>query len=192
MRKFFDALAPLLGRFCLRLGDRDPRHGQKKARIDAVIAGPDAFAALDAASGPSARRLQSVAAAHNVEHAANDRARLAFNASLGGDRTGFHALAASGARVRHGERALVQSSFEALHHLAGDPSAGSTSALECPPDVPLLQSQDPKREIMRVGAGPVTSKSAGCPNLFRQTLASDPRCDRGIDHTATAWVSALS
>jgi len=49
---------------------------QQKARIDAIIAGFDAFARKDAGIGPFARGLIAVAGSDNIDNAADDRGRI--------------------------------------------------------------------------------------------------------------------
>src|SRR5712692_10089974 len=111
-----DALPALLGRLVLVSRHRDPRHPEQEARIDAVIAGLDAFAGQHAGARPFARRFRPVAGFQNVDDAGNDRDRLGVDAAGPGHRADLDAFAAARAGVGHRGDALGQRSFERDGH----------------------------------------------------------------------------
>ena len=78
--------AALGGRVLLPVRRGDPRHVQQEARIDAVIAGLDAFAGQQAAAGPFLGRGIALLTANNVDDAGNDLDRVLplFHRQAGG------------------------------------------------------------------------------------------------------------
>ena len=102
------ALAPARRRLVAPARHRDPRHRQKEARIDALVARLDAFAAEHAGVRPPARRLRTFAGAQDVEYARDHVARLGGDAARIGHRTGFDALAAARAGRGHLGDAVVE------------------------------------------------------------------------------------
>src|SRR5262245_465975 len=113
-----DALAALLARLQRAPRHRHSRHAEHEPRIDAVVAGLDAFAGEHAGVRPFARRLGAGAGAQNVDDAGDDRARLGFDAPGSGHRADLDALAAAGAGVRHGGDACLQCALEGFAHAA--------------------------------------------------------------------------
>ena len=111
-----DALTPPLRRLILVSRHRHPRHAEHEARIDAVVAGLDAFAAEHARVRPFARRLRAVAGAQDVDDAGDHGDGLGVHAAGAGDRTDLDALAAAGAGVRHRLDACGQRGFEGGGH----------------------------------------------------------------------------
>jgi hypothetical protein len=107
------AEAAPVGQLASGLGEGEACHRQQEARIDAVIAGLDALAAEHARCGPSARRFGSIAAAYDVEHAADDVLRARIR-----DAGGFHAgadldtFAAPRAGIEHVRDAFVEGRLE--------------------------------------------------------------------------------
>ena len=101
---------------CMR--HRDPRHVEQEARVDAVVAGFDAFARKQAAARPFARRLIALALAQGVDNAADDVngvvPRLGIDA--GGVRYGadFHTFTAARAGISHRVGTRLQGGFERL------------------------------------------------------------------------------
>src|SRR5580692_2004073 len=67
----FDAVAALRHRL-LGVRHLDARHVKQEARIDAVVAGLDAFAGQQAPARPFARGLVALAVAHDVDDAVDD------------------------------------------------------------------------------------------------------------------------
>ena len=91
----------------------EPRHGQEEARIDAVVAGLDAFAAGHAGLGPFLGFRRALAEAQNVEHAGHHGLRVGAAEARGrGDRADLEALAAFGAGVEHVVDAAGEGLFE--------------------------------------------------------------------------------
>src|SRR5262249_43999829 len=113
-----DALAALLARLQRAPRHRHPRHAEHEPRIDAVVAGLDAFAREHAGVRPFARCFGPVAGAQNVDDAGDDRARLGLDAAGSGHRADLDALAAAGAGVRHRGDASGQCALEGLGHAA--------------------------------------------------------------------------
>ena len=96
---------------------------QQKARIDAIIAGFDAFAGKDAGICPFPRGLIAASGSDNIDNAADNRGRI-FQL-VGGEPAGISdgsdlvTFAAARAGIRHRLRARVQSGFEGLHRRIG-------------------------------------------------------------------------
>ena len=111
-----DAAAALGRRIGLGPRHGDSRHAEKKARIDAIVAGLDAFARKHARVGPLARRFIALAETQNVDDAVDHVARLGGDAAGSRDRTDFDAFAAAGARIDHAVDAGLQRGFERLGH----------------------------------------------------------------------------
>ena len=112
-----DPLTALLRPLLLLAGHGQARHAQQEARIDAVVAGLDAFPAEQARVRPIARGLRPLAGAQDLDNAVDDAARRGVNSAGARDRAHFHAFAAAGARVRHRVHACRQRRFKGLGHL---------------------------------------------------------------------------
>ena len=126
-----DALTAPLRRLILVSRHRHPRHAEHEARIDAVVAGLDAFAAEHARIRPFARGLRAVAGAQDVDDAGDHGDGLGVHAAGAGDRTDLDALAAAGAGVRHRLDACGQRGFEGGGHAGTtfhSPSRGEITA----------------------------------------------------------------
>src|SRR5450631_1705898 len=97
----------------LGLHRSDACHREQKARVDPVIARFDAFAAEHAGRGPFARRLGTLAGAHDVDHATND-VFWVCSADAGGPyaRTDLDTLAAFRAGFEHAVDAVAESRLE--------------------------------------------------------------------------------
>jgi hypothetical protein len=111
---------------CRRVGPARhlyPRHVQQEARIDAIVAGLDAFARENAGIGPFARGVIALAGAHNVDDAANDRGGILHlvrrESAWTGNRANLNAFAATGAGIGHGLCAPIQGGFEGLRGRSG-------------------------------------------------------------------------
>ena len=120
----FDAGAALRHRL-LGMRHLDPRHIEQEARIDAVVAGLDAFARHQAPARPFARGLVALAVAHDVDDAVDDVDRILplLDRQACGFRGRAHldAFAATGAGIRHGvgarlKRGLERSGLRLLGH----------------------------------------------------------------------------
>src|SRR6266542_584430 len=122
-----DALAALVARLILAPRHRHPRHAEQEPRIDAVVAGLDAFAAEHAGVRPFARGLRAVAGSQNVDDPADHRARLGVNAARARHRADLDAFAAARASIGHRRDACGQRSLERLAHAASQ-SASETTA----------------------------------------------------------------
>jgi hypothetical protein len=104
-------LAALARLGALRHGE--PSHREQEARVDAVVAGLDAFAAQHAGLGPALRLLPAFAQPHYVQHAGHHRLRIGFaQARRARDRTGGEARTARGAGVEHVVDATVEGGLE--------------------------------------------------------------------------------
>ena len=94
----------------------DARHIEQEARIDAVVAGLDAFAGQEAPARPFARGLVAFAVAHDVDDAVDDVHRILplLDRQTGGfrGRADLDTFAATGASVRHGVGARLQRGLE--------------------------------------------------------------------------------
>src|SRR5262245_5218549 len=117
-----DAMAALVARLVFAPRHRHPCHAEQKTRIDAVVAGLDAFAAEHAGARPFARGVGTVAGAQNVDDAGDDRARLGVDTARPRHRTYLDAFAAARAGIGHRRDACGQRGFECVGHAA----SGST------------------------------------------------------------------
>src|SRR5262249_9775510 len=126
-----DPVAALVARLILAPRHRHPRHAEQKTRIDAVVAGLDAFAAEHAGARPLARGVRTVAGAPNVGGPGDARARLAVDAARPRRRTAVDAFAAARAGIGHRRDACGQRGFESLGHAA---SRSTAPRLPCPRD----------------------------------------------------------
>jgi hypothetical protein len=107
------ALPASFGKLIVRLRDAKPRHGKQETRIDAVVAGFDAFPTLHAGHRPFARCFRTVAGTYQFEDAADDVFGPCFrDAGRLNTRTNLDALAASRAGVEHFFDMFEQSRLE--------------------------------------------------------------------------------
>src|SRR5262249_9222381 len=97
-------------------------HAEQETRIDAVVAGLDAFAGEYAGARPFARGVRTLARAQNIDDAGDDRARLGVDAAGAGHRTDLDAFAAARAGIGHRRDACGQPGFECV----GRAASGST------------------------------------------------------------------
>src|SRR5262249_22963767 len=124
-----NALAAARRQLLLLARHGDARHREQEARVDALVARLDAFAAEHAAARPFARRLDAGAAAHDVEHAGDDVFRRRRDARRIGDRAGFDAFAAARARCAHLVGTCVEGGF--VGHAHRGPHIGAILAPRC-------------------------------------------------------------
>jgi hypothetical protein len=113
-----DPVAALLARLVLASRHRHPCHAEQETRVDAVVAGLDAFAGEHAGVRPFARCIRAVTGSHNVDDAVDDGARLGVDAARPGHRTDLDALAAARAGIGHGRDACGERGFECVHRAA--------------------------------------------------------------------------
>src|SRR5258707_1651059 len=96
-----DSVAALIARLIPAPRRGDSCHAEQKARVDAIIAGLDAFAREDAGVRPLARCFRTIARTHNVDDPIDHRARLGGNAARSPHRANLDAFAAARAGLGH-------------------------------------------------------------------------------------------
>src|SRR5258706_8604428 len=96
-----DSVAALIARLIPPPRRGDSCHAEQEARVDAVIAGFDAFAREDAGVRPLARCFRTIAGSHNVDDPIDHRARHGGNPGPSRPRPNLPTFAAAPARVAH-------------------------------------------------------------------------------------------
>ena len=154
-----DALPPPLRRLISVSRHRDPRHAKHEARIDAVVAGLDAFAGKHAGIRPLARGLRAVTGAQDVDDAGDHRDGLGVHAAGAGDRADFDAFAAAGAGVRHRLDACGQRGFESGGHAGHELSSANSRPDYC---FSLDDETPPLDQRVAVGIPSVLVTASAC------------------------------
>ena len=123
-----DPVTALFGGLVPASRHRDPRHAEQKTRIDAVIAGPDAFSGEHAGVRPFARCFRAIARSHNIDDPIDHRAWFGRNAARSRHRADLDAFAATRAGIGHSRDACGERGFECLAHAASPSLLGEYSA----------------------------------------------------------------
>ncbi len=138
----------------------EPRHRQQEARVDAVVACLDAFAAGHAGLGPFLGFLGALAGPQDVEHAGHHGLRVGA-AEAGGfrDRTCFEAGAALGAGVEHLFDAPRERRFESAVFHADESSS---------------KQRPPRAAVRHAAAAAATGRSSGATSVrFRPSCLAE-------------------
>src|SRR5437868_13667696 len=112
-----DSVAALLARLLPAPRHCDSCHAEQETRIDAVIAGPDAFPGEHAGVRPFARCFRAIARSHNIDDPIDHRARFGRNAARSRHRADLDAFAATRAGIGHSRDACGERGFECLAHV---------------------------------------------------------------------------